>query len=113
MRKSTIVVFDKTGTITEGKPKLVEIKQNGDASQNLSVLSSLENLSSHPIAHAIVIYAKEHDVAIQDVTDFHNIEGVGVEGNIDGKKYIVSKPSYATTLGLNYDEETIATRTLQ
>ena len=71
---------------------------NGDSSQNISLLASLENLSSHPIAHAIVMYVKENDIELQSVDDFHNIDGIGVEGMINGTHYVVCKPSYATTL---------------
>jgi len=77
LRKSKLVVFDKTGTLTEGKPKLIDIEQDSDYS--LSILASLESLSSHPIAHAITEYAKEHNIALIDIHEFRNIEGVGIQ----------------------------------
>lgn len=114
LRKTKTVVFDKTGTITEGKPQLVEQHSvQGDATHNLQVLASLEWLSSHPIAHAISEYAKQKSITKQEIEDFHNIEGVGVEWSCQGVHYTISKPSYLTTQGIDYDRERIDIRTRQ
>lgn len=109
LRKSKLVVFDKTGTLTEGKPKLIDIEQDSDYS--FSILASLESLSSHPIAHAITEYAKENDIALIDIHEFRNIEGVGIQWIISGILYTVSKPSYVQESNLLYDIKRIEQRT--
>lgn len=114
LRKTKTVVFDKTGTITEGKPQLVE-QDNvwGDATHNLQILASLEWLSSHPIAHAISEYAQQYKIERLEIDDFRNIEWVGVEWSYQGIRYTISKPSYVVTQGLDYDHHRIDTRTRQ
>lgn len=75
--KVDTVVVDKTGTITVGKPTLVDIQNLSSLSDNemVSVLASLEKKSEHPIAHAIVNYAEEKNIAVQDISDFSSIQG--------------------------------------
>ncbi len=107
LRKSTIVVFDKTGTITEWKPNLVEIVSQDKTTNHLSILASLESLSSHPIAHAITEYAKRNNISLQKVEDFKNIEWVWVSGIVWKDKYYITKPSYADELGIFYDKSII------
>lgn len=69
--------MDKTGTITVGKPTLVDIQNLSNLQDNefISIIASLEKKSEHPIAHAIVNYAQEKNIAIQDVSDFSGIQG--------------------------------------
>lgn len=75
------VIVDKTGTITRGKPTLVDIENlsNLNESEFISILASLEKKSEHPIAHAIVNYAEEKNIAVQDVLDFSGIQGKGLK----------------------------------
>lgn len=114
LRKSTIVVFDKTGTITEGKPKLVEQQTTqGLDKENIAILASLEALSSHPIAHAIVEYAKEHDISLHKVTKFENIDGVWLQWEINGQHYVVCKPSHSQTLWIDHDNSLVDSWTKQ
>ncbi len=113
LRKSTIIVFDKTGTITEWKPELVEMASQDQTTNHISILASLENLSSHPIAHAITQYAKKNNIWLQEVSDFKNLEGIGVSGMIGKDKYSVVKPSHADTIGVVYDKSIIDTWTSQ
>jgi P-type Cu+ transporter len=113
LRKSTIIVFDKTGTITEWKPELVEISSEDQTINHLSILASLENLSSHPIAHAITQYAQKNNIWLQEVSDFKNLEGIGVSGIIGKDRYIVVKPSHADTIGVKYNKSIINTWTSQ
>ena len=75
------VVFDKTGTLTIGKPAVTDVI--GDEKSVLEIASSLEQYSEHPLAHAIIEYAKKEKVSIKKATDFKAIEGKGVIGNID------------------------------
>lgn len=85
----TTVVFDKTGTITKGKPQVTEIISAGltDENELLAITASLEKLSEHPLAEAIYSYAQEEDVALKTVEQFKAIPGHGVEGVIDGAQY--------------------------
>jgi Cu+-exporting ATPase len=76
--KINAIIFDKTGTITDGKPEVVSVE--GDV---LQLAASLERYSEHPIAKAICNYYKGEYL---DVSDFNSIPGQGVEGVIDGKK---------------------------
>lgn len=71
------VIVDKTGTITVGKPTLVDIQNLSDLSDIdiVSILASLEKKSEHPIAHAIVHYAEEKKNIIRDVSNFSAIQG--------------------------------------
>ena len=85
----TTVLLDKTGTITEGRPRVVEIKTaNGfDEKSILGIASSLESKSEHPVAQAIVNAAKERSIANTDVAGFNSVVGKGVVGKISGNKY--------------------------
>jgi len=77
LHKVDTVIVDKTGTITIGKPTLVDIKNLSDLPDNelISILASLEKKSEHPIAHAIVSYAQEKNMSLEDVSDFEGIQG--------------------------------------
>ncbi len=83
------VIFDKTGTITKGKPEVNDIISFGtlDEDEVLAMTASLENLSEHPLAEAIVNYAKEEDIHFEEVHNFHSITGYGVAGEINGSSY--------------------------
>lgn len=81
------VVFDKTGTITVGKPTVTDII--GDQDQVLRVAASLEASSEHPLAKAVMNAAKEKMVEPQTVTDFTAVEGKGVQAVIDGQQAFV------------------------
>lgn len=85
----TTVVFDKTGTITKGKPQVTEIISTGltDESEILAITASLEKLSEHPLAEAIYNYAQEESITLRAVDKFQAIPGHGVEGTIDGVSY--------------------------
>lgn len=81
------VVFDKTGTITVGKPSVTDII--GDQDQVLKVAASLEASSEHPLALAVMNKAKKADVTPTKVTDFQAIEGKGVQATFDGQTAFV------------------------
>lgn len=111
LRKSTIVIFDKTGTITEWKPSLVEIKENNKQNPWLTILASLESHSSHPIAHAITQYAKDNAIDLQTVNNFKNLEWAGVQWEIDSVLYQVVKPDRLKEQAIGFDTEIIDKRT--
>lgn len=81
------VVLDKTGTITEGKPSVTDIAPVGISDKELlQIAASIEYLSEHPLAKAIV--EKADGLEFSDVADFEQIVGQGVKGNVDGKKVL-------------------------
>ncbi len=81
------VVLDKTGTITEGKPSVTDIAPVGISDKELlQIAASIEYLSEHPLAKAIV--EKADGLKFSDVADFEQIVGQGVKGNVDGKKVL-------------------------
>ena len=115
LHKVTAVVVDKTGTITKGKPTLVDIQNCGDMKEEelISILTSLENKSEHPIAYAIVQYAREKNIDTQDVINFEAIEGKGLKGMIDGTEYFVGNTKLIQDLNLSFDSEHLAIFTSQ
>ena len=81
------VVLDKTGTITEGKPSVTDIAPVGISDKELlQIAASIEYLSEHPLAKAIV--EKADGLELSDIADFEQIVGQGVKGNVDGKKVL-------------------------
>jgi Cu+-exporting ATPase len=101
------LVLDKTGTLTEGRPKLVEVKPLAgiDEARLLSLAASLEAASEHPIARAIVDGAAERNVAPLPVTDFAAPTGKGVTGSVDGALVALGN---AALLGGSHDLEVLA-----
>jgi P-type Cu+ transporter len=87
LEKVTTIVVDKTGTLTEGKPKLVTVEPQGgiDAAMLLRLVASLEHVSEHPLAAAIVAGARDRNIALAEVRDFQSVTGKGVTGTVDGR----------------------------
>jgi Cu+-exporting ATPase len=86
MRQIDTLVVDKTGTLTEGKPRLVSVSPaNGDEATLLRLAGSLERASEHPLAAAIVAGAEERGVSLADVSEFSSVTGKGVRGRVDGQ----------------------------
>ncbi len=81
------VVLDKTGTITEGKPKVIDIVTNLPQKELLKIAGSLEKNSEHPLAEAIMERVKEEKIELANTTDFVAVSGRGVKGKIDGIEY--------------------------
>jgi Cu2+-exporting ATPase/Cu+-exporting ATPase len=115
LQKVDVVIFDKTGTITKGKPTLVEIKNFSTKSEQefISILAGLENKSEHPIAQAIVSYVKEKNILIPKVLNFKNIAGKGLNGFIEDVEYFAGNLKLIEELGLNFDFSNIEEHTLQ
>ena len=84
--KVDVLIVDKTGTLTEGKPKLVAVLPEGghDEDEVLRLAASLERGSEHPLAEAIVAGAEERGVNLAHATDFEAVTGKGVKGVVDG-----------------------------
>lgn len=113
LHKVNVIVFDKTGTITKGKPELTSIQNLSIESDTevATILASLENKSEHPIAHAVVSYAKEKKMQIRDVKGFETIKGKGLKGRVDGVEYFAGSPALAKDLGLSLDTASIENET--
>ena len=103
LEKVDTVVVDKTGTLTEGKPRVTElILTEGIAeSELLRLAASLERGSEHPLAHAIVEKAKEAEVKLTEALDFEAPYGMGVIGQIDGKRIALGNRLLMESEGVN------------
>ena len=89
------VVFDKTGTLTEGRFGVTDVLSLDEKDENiLSIAASLEANSEHPIAQGIVESAKRKGIKLEHVEDFKAIPGKGVEGSVNGKRYMVVSPGF-------------------
>lgn len=105
LHKVNTVVVDKTGTITKGKPTLVDIQNFSNLKDDelVSILASLEKKSEHPIAHAIVNYAQEKNISISDVSNFEGIQGKGLKGKIKDTEYFVGNAKLVSDLKISFD----------
>jgi Cu+-exporting ATPase len=110
MRKVDTLVVDKTGTLTEGKPKLVSVvtTEGIDEPSLLKLAASLERGSEHPLAAAIVAGAQEWAVKLTDAKAFDSLTGKGVTGEVDGRK--VSLGNRAMLDELKVDPGELGTR---
>lgn len=115
LHKVNTVVIDKTGTITKGKPELVLIKNLSDKKDEeiISILASLENKSEHPIAHAVVSYAKDHKINIASVDNFEAIKGKGLKGIVSNCEYFAGNTKLITDLNLSFNNESIEKETME
>ncbi len=87
--KITTVVLDKTGTITEGNPTVIDVLTNQiNVAELLSFICSIEKKSQHPIAEAILNYTKSMKIKSYEVESFYNIDGLGLTATINGKRVL-------------------------
>jgi Cu+-exporting ATPase len=89
MQKVDTLIVDKTGTLTEGKPKLATIVSDNEA-ELLRAAASVERASEHPLAAALVAAAQERGLRLAEVKDFKSVTGEGVTGTVDGHQISVS-----------------------
>jgi Cu+-exporting ATPase len=103
LEKVTTIVVDKTGTLTEGKPRLVTVEplSGMDAPTLLRFVASLENVSEHPLAAAIVGGARERGIALSEVRQFESFTGKGVTGLVDGRSVAIGNLRHIEALGLD------------
>tara|TARA_R110000764_G_scaffold35872_1_gene80235 strand:+ start:2367 stop:5051 length:2685 start_codon:yes stop_codon:yes gene_type:complete len=89
LNKVNVLITDKTGTITEGKPsveKVMDLSKTNDAKLLLKYIASVNQYSEHPLAEAVVKYAKVEKVVLEDVKDFEAVTGKGVVGTVNKNK---------------------------
>ncbi|AKB66400.1 Lead, cadmium, zinc and mercury transporting ATPase [Methanosarcina mazei S-6] len=116
-RSLEAVIFDKTGTLTEGRFGVTDIvslsgggnktNDRNDENHILGLAASLEAISEHPIARGIIDSAKEKGIEPSQVEKFSSIPGKGIEGIIEGKKYLVVSPGYLEEIGIVLEDEKI------
>ena len=107
MNKVDILIIDKTGTLTEGKPSLKDYKSFGDLTDKelLKLAASLDAGSEHPIAEAIVKGAKDHNLELFKVENFESVTGKGVKAEFNGKTYGLGNHRLLEEFGGTVDEE--------
>ena len=101
IQKVQTVVFDKTGTLTEGKPVVTDVI--GDEREVLSLAASLEDVSQHPLAQAIVNRASELGISLYPVENFQALHGKGVTGIINGKQVLLGNAKLLDDLAIPSD----------
>ena len=101
IQKVQTVVFDKTGTLTEGKPVVTDVI--GDEREVLSLAASLEDVSQHPLAQAIVNRASELGISLYPVENFQALHGKGVTGIINDKQVLLGNAKLLADLTIPHD----------
>ena len=95
MEKVDTLIVDKTGTLTEGRPKLTELQVNPEIGLNdnefLAIVAAVESNSEHPLARSIVDAANEKELVLSEVFNFDSVTGGGVHGTVDGKQVLIGK----------------------
>jgi len=106
LEKVDRLVVDKTGTLTEGKPKLVAVipAAGQDESELLLLASSLEKGSEHPLAQAVLKGAEERGIRPTDAVDFESVTGKGISGSVNGKLVRVGNSAMLDAAGINHSE---------
>ena len=103
LRQVDTLLVDKTGTLTEGKPRLVTVEAAGgmDEARLLRLAASLERASEHPLAAAVVAGAEDRRIELTDAADFASITGKGVTGTIDGARIALGGETLMADLGID------------
>jgi Cu+-exporting ATPase len=101
MRKVDTLVVDKTGTLTEGRPALMEVRADRDDNELLKLVAALERGSEHPLAEAIVRGAEARGVEKVDVDGFESVTGKGVRGEVEGKAVALGNRAMMEVVGVD------------
>lgn len=103
LRKVDTLIVDKTGTLTEGKPRLVSVAAVSGVEEStlLRLAASLERGSEHPLAAAIVKAAEERGIELASVEDFESVTGRGVRGRVDGREIVLGNRALMDALGVS------------
>lgn len=113
LHKVDTVVVDKTGTVTRGRPELVSVKNYSRQTEReiIGILASLENKSEHPVARAVIEYARANKISILGVENFESIKGKGLRGLISGKEYFAGNARLIADLNLSFDTKILEAET--
>ena len=103
LEKVDTIVIDKTGTLTEGRPKLVSVTATGTIEEDelLLLSASLERASEHPLAEAIVRGAEDKNIELAKVDDFQSVTGKGVTGKVNGRSLALGNARLLETLNID------------
>ena len=106
MAKAKVFVFDKTGTLTEGRPVVTDTLEvnNYPAKEILEIAASIESLSEHPLAKAVVAKAESDSVSLKPASEFKAIPGKGLKGNINSKTYYIGSPAMFSELSIPFPQ---------
>ena len=101
-----VVLLDKTGTITNGKPKVVDIQVFNDYSKEevLNIAASIEKHSEHPLGKAIVEEAEKQEFDVLPIEQFQSISGMGIQGTVDGKEVLLGNHLLLQNQGIAVDD---------
>jgi Cu+-exporting ATPase len=102
MEKVNIIVVDKTGTLTEGKPRVTRTVPSPGTNEGdfLSIVAAIESQSEHPIARAIVEAARERNLSFPRVEQFDSVTGSGIKGRVNGREVLVGKAGLLRAAGV-------------
>ncbi len=101
LEKVDTVVLDKTGTITEGCPRVTEVlAASGSEDRMVRLAAALERASEHPLAEAVVRYAQERGLELTPVQEFESLTGEGVVGMVDGERVLIGNAALMTRFGV-------------
>ncbi|MGF1645910.1 MAG: heavy metal translocating P-type ATPase [Kineosporiaceae bacterium] len=114
-RKVDTIVLDKTGTVTTGRMTLVEVVpaagvDGPDEAELLRLAGAVEDASEHPIAQAVAVAATARDGQLPEVEDFRNLEGLGVQGIVDGRAVVVGRVSLLADRSQQLPADLVAAR---
>ncbi len=101
----TTIVMDKTGTLTKGEPQVVDFINHSGEKDNeiLTIAASLEKQSEHPLATAVLKFAESKNVGLKKVTEFSNLEGKGIKGNLQKETYYLGNAKLLSERKAKYD----------
>lgn len=101
LEKVDTLVIDKTGTLTEGKPRLIAVQTIGAfvGNEMLALAAAVEGQSEHPLAHAIVVAGKDRELQLGTVTDFASQTGLGVSAKVGGRSVVIGNAEQMSRVG--------------
>lgn len=107
LKNVNVLVFDKTGTITEGRPTVAAIVSRGDCTEDevLAIAAAVESHSEHPLAGAILRAAKARNLTIPEVDGFSSVTGSGIMGEVEGKPVLVGTRAWFADRGVACSEK--------
>lgn len=100
----TTLVLDKTGTLTEGKPQVVDLHCEGDETALLRLAASVEQHSEHPLAQAVVEYARDKAITLTDTQSFEAAAGSGVQAEVEGNSILLGNQLWMQEQGVDTTE---------
>src|SRR5437899_12734899 len=94
---TTLFRSDKTGTVTEGRPRVTEVHVSDD---DLRLAAAAERRSEHPLARAVVEFAGSRGLAVADAQEFHAVAGRGIEARVEGHGVLIGNEAFLTERGV-------------